>query len=86
MDDRDSRLKGANKFHSYQIAVMGPAGVGKSCITNKFIRGVFISEYNNTLEDNQIYNYEYQGNLFVLDILDTAGEDDFVSLRTKWLT
>ena len=31
---------------------MGPAGVGKSCITNKFVRGIFIEEYNNTLEDN----------------------------------
>lgn len=49
---RETKMKGANKFRTYQIAVMGPAGVGKSCITNKFIRGVFITEYNNTLEDN----------------------------------
>ncbi|EGR31649.1 ras gtpase, putative [Ichthyophthirius multifiliis] len=65
---------------------MGPAGVGKSCITNKFVRGIFVEEYNNTLEDNQRYNYEYEGHLYLLDILDTAGEDDFVALRTRWLT
>ncbi|KAL4474851.1 hypothetical protein ABPG74_001547 [Tetrahymena malaccensis] len=84
-NNRNGDSRPINRQYNYQIAVMGPAGVGKSCITNKFIRGVFISEYNNTLADSQLYNYEHKGNLYVLDILDTAGEEDFIALRTSWL-
>jgi len=63
--------------HKYNIALLGEGAVGKSAITIRFIKNVFIKEYNSTIEEqypkNRIcINHE----AFELNILDTAGMED----------
>jgi GTPase KRas protein len=68
-----------------KIAVIGKSLVGKSAMTNVFVRKKFIEEYDTTIEDK--YNVEK----FILDkncsldILDTAGQDDYASLIDIWI-
>ena len=64
---------------------MGPAAVGKSCITIRYVLGEFVSEYNNTLEDKFTKFDNIDGKMCKVEILDTSGEDEFIPLRTLWI-
>ena len=54
---------------------MGSAGVGKSCITLRYVMDQFVHDYSNTLEDNYIKVDTIDNKLCTLKILDTSGED-----------
>ena len=40
------------EYTEYKIVVCGPGGVGKSCLTNQLIAGLFTEEYVPTIEDS----------------------------------
>lgn len=69
----------------FQIAVMGPGSVGKSAITLQFVQGVFVPEYDPTIEDAYRKNMVVDDLPCVLDILDTAGQEDYTALRSTWM-
>lgn len=69
----------------YSIAIMGPAAVGKSCITLRYVLREFVHEYNNTLEDKFTKFDNIDGKMCKVEILDTSGEDEFIPLRTLWI-
>lgn len=69
----------------YSVAIMGPAAVGKSCITLRYVLREFVNEYNNTLEDKFTKFDNIDGKMCKVEILDTSGEDDFHPLRTLWI-
>eukprot|EP00941_MAST-03F_sp_MAST-3F-sp1_P001468 g1468.t1 len=56
-------------------------GVGKSAITNRYIRGDFLKEYLPTLEDIYCKDVFDNGEVLQLQIVDTAGSEDFTELR-----
>lgn len=65
-----------------KIIVMGKGGVGKSCLTQQFVNGHFVgSSYNATIEDKFTKNLEVNGVNVFAEILDTAGQDQYSSLR-----
>lgn len=83
---RNNKKRSAGKgVESYKIAVLGGGGVGKSCITMRFCRSIFIDVYDPTIEDSLTRNLTYEGLPVTLDILDTAGQDDFIVLRRQWI-
>jgi len=70
-----------------KCCVLGQAFVGKSASSIRFISGKFFDGYDPTIEDSlrkQMYIKNW-GSLF-LEILDTAGTEDFSSLRDQWIT
>eukprot|EP00697_Spironema_sp_BW2_P017229 gnl/Spiro4/8837_TR4652_c0_g2_i1.p1 gnl/Spiro4/8837_TR4652_c0_g2~~gnl/Spiro4/8837_TR4652_c0_g2_i1.p1 ORF type:complete len:298 (+),score=46.79 gnl/Spiro4/8837_TR4652_c0_g2_i1:82-975(+) len=69
----------------FRISVMGPGGVGKSAITSRFVTGRFIRTYDPTIEDSKRHQFEIDGEVALLDILDTAGQEDFITLRSQWM-
>jgi len=69
----------------YSVAIMGPAAVGKSCITLRYVLREFVNEYNNTLEDKFTKFDNIDGRMCKVEILDTSGEDEFIPLRTLWI-
>lgn len=69
----------------YSVAIMGPAAVGKSCITLRYVLREFVNEYNNTLEDKFTKFDNIDGKMCKVEILDTSGEDEFIPLRTLWI-
>lgn len=61
--------------------------MGKSALTVQFVTGSFIEKYDPTIEDFYRKEIEVDSSPSVLEILDTAGTEQFASMRTctsKW--
>lgn len=69
----------------YKMVVMGGGGVGKSALTIRLISGNFLDEYDPTIEDSYRKTVEIDGKNATLDILDTAGQDEFAAMRDLWI-
>lgn len=67
------------------IAVLGSGGVGKSCLTLRFITNKFVEEYDATIEDSYRKTLIVDDVPEVLEILDTAGQEEFYSLIDGWI-
>ncbi|KAH7412523.1 putative ras small monomeric GTPase [Cadophora sp. MPI-SDFR-AT-0126] len=61
----------------YHIVVLGAGGVGKSCLTAQFVQNVWIESYDPTIEDSYRKQIEVDGRQCMLEILDTAGTEQF---------
>ena len=72
-------------MREYKIVVMGSGGVGKSCLTIKFVTGNFRERYDPTIEDFYRKEIELENSLCILEILDTAGTDQFSSLLDLYI-
>jgi small GTP-binding protein len=68
-----------------KIVVFGAGAVGKSAITIQFVQGCFIPDYDPTLEDSYKRVLAVDNENIQLDILDTAGQDDFIPMRTLYM-
>ena len=72
-------------MREFKIVVMGSGGVGKSCLTLKFVTGNFRERYDPTIEDFYRKEIELDNSLCILEILDTAGTDQFSSLLDLYI-
>mmetsp|Transcript_20876 Transcript_20876/g.35571 ORF Transcript_20876/g.35571 Transcript_20876/m.35571 type:complete len:197 (+) Transcript_20876:55-645(+) len=72
-------------FKEYKLAVVGGGGVGKSCLTIQLVQQVFVTDYDPTIEDSYRKQVEIDGVVCFLDILDTAGQEDYASLRDRYM-
>lgn len=61
----------------YKVVILGPGGVGKSALTVQFISGKFVERYDPTVEDFYRKEIEVDGYPAILEILDTAGTEQF---------
>lgn len=68
----------------YRLVVCGSGGVGKSALTVQYISNHFIIEYDPTIEDAYRKQINLDGRSCVLDILDTAGQDEYSALRDTY--
>ncbi|KNC54477.1 Ras family small GTPase RAP-1b [Thecamonas trahens ATCC 50062] len=69
----------------YKLVVCGHGGVGKSALTVRFIQGNFLEKYDPTIEDSYRKQVEVDGVACLLDILDTAGQDEYSALRDAYM-
>jgi len=69
----------------YKIVVLGPGGVGKSALTVQFVQGIFIEQYDPTIEDSYRKQIEVDGQQCMLEILDTAGTEQFTAMRDLYM-
>jgi len=70
----------------YKIVVVGSGGVGKSGLTLQFCAGKCPKRYDPTIEDSYRKTTEVDGRACTLDILDTAGQEEYASLRSEYMT
>jgi small GTP-binding protein len=68
-----------------KIAVLGKSLVGKSALTYRFINDKFPEEHDTTIEDQYSLPIEIEGIQCKLEILDTAGQDDYQSMLDTWI-
>jgi GTPase KRas protein len=61
----------------YKLVVVGGGGVGKSALTIQLINHHFMDEYDPTIEDSYRKQVEIDQETCLLDILDTAGQEEF---------
>lgn len=76
----------AGKPEEYKIVVVGAGGVGKSGMTLQFCAGKCPKRYDPTIEDSYRKTCEVDGKPCVLDILDTAGQEEYAMLRGEYMT
>lgn len=77
--------KGSVGAAVYSVAVMGPGSVGKSAMTLQYVQGVWVPSYDPTIEDAYRKATSVDGKHCQLDILDTAGQEDYTALRSTWM-
>jgi len=69
----------------FKIVVLGSGGVGKSALTVQFVQGIFVEKYDPTIEDSYRKQVEYENNHYLLEILDTAGTEQFTAMRDLYM-
>jgi len=67
------------------LCMLGSGAVGKSALTLQFIQNKFVADYDPTIEDAYRKPVSVDESPLLLDILDTAGQEDFIALRTSWM-
>ena len=68
-----------------KIVILGSGGVGKSAIVVQYIQNHFIDLYDPTIEDCYRKQTIVDGNTFLLDILDTAGQEEYSAMRDQYM-
>jgi len=68
-----------------KIVILGDGGVGKSCITIQLTQNIFVSEYDPTVENSYRKQVVVDDEPMMLDILDTAGQEDYSILRDQYI-
>jgi GTPase KRas len=69
----------------YRITVLGAGSVGKSALTIQLVHQHFVGDYDPTIEDCYKTTLSIDQQSSVLEILDTAGQDDFHSMQDQWI-
>jgi len=70
---------------AYKLVVVGGGGVGKSAITIQFIQSYFVTDYDPTIEDSYTKQCVIDDTVAKLDILDTAGQEEFSAMREQYM-
>lgn len=72
-------------MREYKIVILGSGGVGKSALTVQFVQGIFVEKYDPTIEDSYRKQVEVDGQQCMLEILDTAGTEQFTAMRDLYM-
>ncbi|KAG2192753.1 hypothetical protein INT47_008404 [Mucor saturninus] len=65
--------------------MVGEGGVGKSAMTIQYIQSHFVDEYDPTIEDSYRKQCVVDGECALLDILDTAGQEEYSAMREQYM-
>jgi len=68
-------------METIRLVLMGSGGVGKSCVTLRFVQDTFVTTYDPTIEDSYRRQFQVDDQQLMLEILDTAGTEQFTSMR-----
>ncbi|KAM7537961.1 hypothetical protein Aperf_G00000077769 [Anoplocephala perfoliata] len=69
----------------YKLVVVGAGGVGKSALTIQLTQNLFVHEYDPTIEDSYRKQVNIDGETCMLDILDTAGQEEYSAMRDQYM-
>jgi len=75
----------AQFLRQYKLVVVGGGGVGKSALTIQFIQGHFVDDYDPTIEDSYRKQCVIDDEVALLDILDTAGQEEYHAMREQYM-
>ncbi|KAM3497411.1 hypothetical protein MY10362_009239 [Beauveria mimosiformis] len=79
------RFNYSTNSRELHVVVLGAGGVGKSCLTAQFVHNEWIESYDPTIEDSYRTQIQVDGRQVVLEILDTAGTEQFVAMRDLYM-
>lgn len=72
-------------MRDFNVVVLGAGGVGKSALTVRFMRDVFVENYDPTIEENYRRPVVVDGESSSLEVLDTAGAEQFTTLNELYI-
>ncbi|KAH3758015.1 Ras GTPase [Pelomyxa schiedti] len=79
------RQPGERDNNDYKVCVVGLGGVGKSAFTISFVKDRFIEVYDPTIEDCYRKQVSVDDVDCLLNILDTAGQEELSTLRDQYM-
>ena len=68
-----------------KLVIVGSGGVGKSALVIQFIQNHFVEEYDPTIEHSYRKQIQVDGKPVLVDILDTAGQEEYSAMRDRYL-
>ena len=68
----------------HKVIMVGSGGVGKSALTLQFMYDEFVEDYEPTKADSYRKNITLGGTECQIDILDTAGQEDYAAIRDNY--
>ncbi|VDO24487.1 unnamed protein product [Brugia timori] len=68
-----------------RLVVVGGGGVGKSALTIQFVQRHFVMDYDPTIEDSYTKQCFVDDDVCKLEVLDTAGQEEFSTMREQYL-
>ena len=82
---RRKKRKEERQMTEYKLVIVGTGGVGKSALTLQLVSNRFISEYDPTIEECYRKQTVVDDEMCVLDILDTAGQEEYSAVRDQYM-
>lgn len=73
--------KPASQPALHKVIMVGSGGVGKSALTLQFMYDEFVEDYEPTKADSYRKKVILDGEEVQIDILDTAGQEDYAAIR-----
>ena len=67
------------------IVLLGDGSVGKSCMITRFVNNEFLEYYDPTIQDTFRKTVTIDGEPSVVEILDTAGQEEYSSLNEAFI-
>lgn len=67
------------------IYVLGSGGVGKSALTLRFMSDRFEDDYEPTIEDSFRKQIIVDDKYEIINVVDTAGQEEYKSLQSGWI-
>ncbi|ERF72299.1 Protein ras-2 [Endocarpon pusillum Z07020] len=75
----------AGKMTLHKLVVLGDGGVGKTALTIQLCLNHFVETYDPTIEDSYRKQVVIDHQACMLEVLDTAGQEEYISLRDQWI-
>jgi len=76
--------KGGASPSLHKVIMVGSGGVGKSALTLQFMYDEFVEDYEPTKADSYRKKVVLDGEEVQIDILDTAGQEDYAAIRDNY--
>lgn len=76
--------KGGGSASLHKVIMVGSGGVGKSALTLQFMYDEFVEDYEPTKADSYRKKVVLDGEEVQIDILDTAGQEDYAAIRDNY--
>ncbi|KAL0267992.1 UNVERIFIED_CONTAM: hypothetical protein PYX00_010095 [Menopon gallinae] len=68
----------------HKVIMVGSGGVGKSALTLQFMYDEFVEDYEPTKADSYRKKVVLDAEVVQIDILDTAGQEDYAAIRDNY--
>ncbi|KAK9353396.1 GTPase NRas precursor [Lipomyces doorenjongii] len=69
----------------FKLVVLGDGGVGKTALTIQLCLNHFVETYDPTIEDSYRKQIIIDHQSCIVEILDTAGQEEYNALRDQWI-
>ncbi|KAF7207095.1 ras-related protein ralB-B [Nothobranchius furzeri] len=78
------KTKSQTSLVLHKVIMVGSGGVGKSALTLQFMYDEFVEDYEPTKADSYRKKVVLDGEDVQIDILDTAGQEDYAAIRDNY--
>ncbi|KAK9712474.1 RAS2 protein [Basidiobolus ranarum] len=72
-------------FKTHKMVLLGDGGVGKTALTLQLCSAHFVENYNPTIENVYRKQVVIDDKACILEVLDTAGQQEYSTLREQWI-